>query len=717
MTTHASYCRICQASCGVLVEVEDDRVLKITGDRENALSGGFTCPKGRRGADFHHGPQRLLHSQRRGPDGRLSDVDVSVAISEIADRLHAVIDEHGVDAVGLFQGTQSTFATLTRPFMQSFMRALGSRKYFSTMTIDQSAKWVVPLRMGEYLGGRQSFADSDVWLLSGTNPLVSVNGGNFDAPLVHDPSARLRDARRRGLQLIVIDPRVTETAARADLHLQPLPGHDALVFAGLLQVIFAEGLFDSDFCARYVDGLDELREAVAAITPELVEQCAGVPAADLVRAARIFGSAQRGMVSTGTGVCMGPNSNVAEHLAICLNVVCGRYLREGEDSEGGAVLNPGPAPRAEVAAPNRMWETGFLSRVGGVGQLLGQMPTGLFADELLEPGPDRVRALIAIGGNPVSALPNTARAIEALRSLDLLVTIDPRLSETAQLADYVIAPTLPFERADHTRFMESLFPLPFAQYAAPLITAPDGVLEDWQFLYRLASALDLTLRFAGRELDMTSEPTSEALLDMLVERGRVPLAELREHPHGLSVEPIARPVAPASAGAAERLQLFPDDVQAEFDAALVVSLAPTSEQYPLRLAVRRMREVMNSLGRDVPGLPSHTYNPAYLNPSEMAALGLCEEQLVEIHSAHGRIRAIVHADAKVRPGVLSMTHSWGGPIESDDPRIAGSNVNRLLSNAAGLESVNHMPTMSAVPVAVVAVSEPAHQDQPATPRQ
>lgn len=708
MATHVSYCRICQASCGLLVDIDDGVVTKIIGDRDNALSRGFTCPKGRRGGDFHHGPQRLTTSLRRDDQGDLQPVDVASATAEIAERLGKIIDEHGVDAVAIFQGTQSTFATLSRPFLQSWIRALGSHKHFSTMTIDQSAKWIVPLRMGQYLGGGQRFEDADVWLLSGTNPMVSLNAGNFDGPLVNDPSARIRDARRRGLKLIVIDPRRTETAARADLHLQPLPGHDSLVFAGLLHVILSEGLHDAGFCEQYVDGLDDLRLAVGEVTPQVVERRTGIPAADLVTAARIFGGARRGMVSTGTGVCMGPHSNVAEHLAISLNVVCGRYLRAGEPVGLPAMLQPMIASRADVAPPDRTWEEGFRSRVGGVGRLLGQLPSGILPDEILEPGPDRVRAMIVVGGNPVSALPDTERATAAFRSLDLLVTIDPRLTETAQLADFVIAPTLEFERADHTVSMEAIFPIPFAQYAAPLLAPPPGVIEDWRFLFDLAAQLGLQLRFAGRDLDMTEPPTSEDLLALLAERGRVPMAELRAGSHGVTAEVAPVLVAPRSPTSSDRLQLLPDDVRIELEIAL--GTAEPDDAYPLRLAVRRMREVMNSLGRDVEGLPDHPYNPAFMHPSELAARGLAEGQLVEVSSAHGRLAAVVHADAKVRSGVVSMTHSWGGPVASSDPRSGGSNVNRLLSMTHRIEAINRMPLMSGVPVAVRSLADQPYAD-------
>ena len=147
------------------------------------------------------------------------------------------------------------------------------------MTIDQSAKWVTESRLGRWLGGRQRFEDADVWLLAGTNPLVSLQGGDLTGFPIHNPSRALRDARRRGLKLIVIDPRRTETAARADLHLQLIPGTDAVLYGGLLHVLFAEGLIDREFCLRHVHGVDELRRAVSGLTPEVVAERCGLAAA------------------------------------------------------------------------------------------------------------------------------------------------------------------------------------------------------------------------------------------------------------------------------------------------------------------------------------------------------------------------------------------------------------------------------------------------------
>lgn len=707
MPVHLSYCRLCPASCGVRVEVEDNRVVSIVGDGLHPLSGGYSCPKGRRGGDFLHGPDRLTTSMRRTPAGTYEPIPVEVAIAEIAERLEAVTGEHGADALALFMGTQQNFAALTGPMARAWFRTTGSQKLFSTMTIDQSAKWIVQSRMGQYLGGRQRFDTADVWLLAGTNPMVSLNGGDGDGAITQNPFVTIREARERGLKLIVVDPRLTETAAHADLHLRPKPGTDAALFAGMLHVILSEQRHDRQFCDSHAGGVEALTTAVDAATPERTESITGVPAGEVVLAARMFADARRGMATTGTGVCMGPHSNVAEHLVACLNVVCGRYLREGDVTPDYNVLARTIPLRAEVRPPYRTWESGFRSRIDGIGTMNGELPSGILADEILEPGPDRVRALVVSGGNPARALPDREKAERALRELELLVCIDTRMSDTARLADYVIAPTMVYERPDHTLLMEFFFAQPFAQYTPRLVVPPAGVIEDWQFFFRLAAASGHPLKFAGRILDPAAPPTSEELLAMFAERGRMPMDELVSARRGVVASPNEKTVGAPTPGADERrLDLCPDDVSSEIAAALGKS--SVSVQFPMRLTVRRMRELMNSLGREIDGLSRSGYNPAHVHPQDLEGLGVDHGDIVRIRSEHGRIRAVVHTDPTVSPGTVSMTHCWGDSDTDSDPRLVGSNVNDL-TGYHRVQSINAMPTMTAVPIAIEReVSSGAH---------
>lgn len=707
-TQQVTYCRICAPLCGLVVEVEDDRVVRVRGDRDHPLTQGYSCSKGRRLGDFHADPERLRESRRRVAPGVFEPVAAREAIAEIGVRLRSIIDAHGPDAVGFYAGTQQQTAALTPSFAAGWFRALESHKRFGTMTIDQSAKWVANGRLGAWEAGRQRFEDADVWLLAGTNPLVSMQGADLTGFPIHNPTQRLREARRRGLRLIVVDPRRTELARSADLHLQLVPGTDAVLYAGLLRVILAEGLEDARFCRDYVDGLEALRIGVEPATPEVVGAATGLEPSQVVEAARHFGRASRGMAKGGTGPDMGPYANVAEHLLQCLNVVCGRFPRAGEPVAGCAVLKPARPVRAQVIPPSRSWESGYRNRFGS-GLLMGELPCASLPDEILAPGEDRIRALVVSGGNPANAFPDQARIVEALARLELLVTIDPWMTETARLAHYVIAPAMAFERPEDTRGYEHYLEKPFSQFTAPVISRPPGVIEDWEFFFDLASEMGLSLRI-GRSTWSPGgrKPSSEELLALYGSRGQVSYQEVGRHPHGKVFEGVGHArVLPAETGRAGRFDLLPPDVAEELAAALVGERTAPRSDRPFRLIVRRIRETMNSLGRRLPGLSPTPYNPCHMHPDDLAALGAQPGMLVTLSSDHGSIRAVVAADATLRRGVVAMTHGFGDlPGEDDDPERYGCSPTRLLSLTKDLQSINDMPQITAIAVAIELAAAP-----------
>jgi anaerobic selenocysteine-containing dehydrogenase len=694
-----SFCRICSGICGIIVEIEDDRVVGVRGDRDHPLTHGFTCVKGRSLGRVTHDPSRFLHSQRRQDDGTLAPIAVDVATREIAARLRDIIAAHGPDAVGMYIGTQNYNASLILPFALAWFRALGSNKMFTTATIDQSAKQVRSMRLGNWEAGRQRFEDSDVWMLVGTNPLVSLQGGGLSGFYQHDPLRSLQKAKERGFRLVVVDPRRSETAAWADVHLQSVPGTDALLLAGLLHVVFAEGLVDHDFCDEHANGVAELRAAVASATPDVVAAGTGLSADDVVRAARCFGTARRGMATTGTGPNMAPRANLSEHLVGCLNVVCGRFPRAGDRAANAAVLKPPGRARAQVTAPRWPPAEAFTSRVRGVRHFDGELPSAIFADEILEPGDDRVRALFVSAGNPAAAVPDQAKIVKALSSLELLVTVDPFPTQTARLADYVIAPTLSLERPDYTRPYESSFSEPFAQYTDPVLPRPGEVIEDFEFFLGLASEMGWTLQIGKRVFEPGAPlPTSEDLLSSFAAKARVPLDEVRAFPGGHIFEHLEPALVEPADGTGARFELAPDDVLAEI--AEVLAEPRRDTRYPLHLISRRTKESFNTTGANIP-LSQEPYNPCMLHPSDLEALGITPGDLVEIESAYGTVTAVAAADETLRPGVVSLAHCYGDlPGGDDDPRRAGASVSRLLSVDHELQPLSLMPRMSAVPVSV-----------------
>ena len=710
-TAYAS-CRICAGQCGLKLEIDDNgRVVDVRGDEENPVTLGYACSKGITLPEAHRDPARLLHPLKRQPDGRFESIGWDQALDEIAARVRSTIDRHGAEAVAGFRGTMNYSNLPANHLLPEWLACLGSTSFFSTMTVDQSAKWVTFERLGGWAAGRDPLATADVLLWIGTNPLVSLSTFNFD---LQHPVQRLREAKARGMRLVVIDPRRTESARHADVFLQPLPGEDVTVVAGLLNLIFARGWQDDEFCARHVNGLDGLRAAVAAFTPDYVAKRAGIEAEALARAAALFAEPladrrKRGSAASGTGPNMGPHSNLAEHLIESINVVCGRYARPGDPVANPGVLGPAWPRVAQVIPPRRSWETGPKSRVRGLGRIFGEKMSGALADEILTPGEGQVRALFVDGGNPVIALPQQAHTEAAFRALDLLVTIDPFMTATARLSHYVLPPKMMLERHDlGSRDYEAhVMQRPYAQYSEPVLAPPDGadVRDDWEVFYELARRLDIRLTLDGEPLDMASKPTTEGLLQILTRRSTVPFERIRAATRGcvFDVEPqVVTGDDPASAG---RFDVAPPDVVEELAVVHGQDLRQDSP-YDLRLAVRRLRDVQNTMYHDLPGIRRRVpRNLAHVHPDVLRTAAIEEGSLVEVASRHGAIRLPVRADADVRPGVVSIPHGWGDLLDAPaDERAPGSNVNGLTHAADGSDPINAMPCLTGLPVRLRAVA-------------
>ncbi|WP_373487127.1 molybdopterin-dependent oxidoreductase, partial [Blastomonas sp.] len=265
MPTKRSFCRFCHANCAMLVEIEDDKVVRVTGDAEDPVFGGYTCIKGRQLPEAHNHPERLRASLKK-VDGSFQPVAIEAALDEIAAKLGALIDAHGPDSVAVYAGTYAFQNSAGVAAAMAFASGLGSRHFYTSVTLDQPAKVYTSFQYGQWAGGGHVFGDADVALFIGNNPIVSHYGPPGGLP-PFSPSRRLRDALDRGLKMIVADPRKSDVAALAHIHLAVKPGEDPALLAGMIHVILEERLYDESFVQSYVDGLAELKRAVAGFPP------------------------------------------------------------------------------------------------------------------------------------------------------------------------------------------------------------------------------------------------------------------------------------------------------------------------------------------------------------------------------------------------------------------------------------------------------------------
>lgn len=698
--------------------MDEGEVVSLHGDPHDPAFHGYSCIKGREMVYAHRSPSRLLHSQRRRPDGTFEDIARQVAHREVADRLNAIVAEHGPRSVALFIGTYGWCNFLAHAFALALMRAIGSPMIFSPQTIDQPGKGIAAGLHGVWLAGNPPMAEWEALLLIGTNPLVSMNGG-----LGPNPARTLKQARARGMKLVVIDPRVTESAQAADLHIQPRPGEDAAILAGIARELIATGMIDHTFLAAEGAGLAELREAVAPYTPEMVAARAGISAGEVREAAAILGAARSGAVSAGTGANMSGESTVCEFFVRALTTLRGWWLRAGAQQPNPGVLIEALPPIAASSGPTPAYGIGEKLRVRGLAGTNMNLPTAALPEEILTPGEGRVRALIVLGGNPVAAWPDQLATDAAMQALDLLVCLDPRLTLTARHAHYILAPKLQNEVETNSAFGEHCgtgglagwgFEMPYGVVCPPLAQAPDGsdLEEEWESLYGIAQAmgLDLAIRplaiadparaeAAETRLDMTRKPTVRQAWGAVLAGSPVPYAQVAAHDGG-ALYPRAVTIAERPADWPGRLELAPEPIIADLGA--IAARAPSASGHAFRLISRRMHDFHNSNWRESPRQQRRwAYNPAFLNPDDIAACGLKEGGLLAIVSDRATVFGVVAADAGLRPGCVSISHAWGGvPGQPEDPFRDGTSTARLSFADRDYDRYSGIPLMSAIPVSI-----------------
>lgn len=717
--TRHTVCRICHAACDLVVKLEDGKPVAIHGNKDNPAYHGYSCIKGRSAADLLDAPSRLLQSRKRKLDGTLGKIASDQAIREVAQKLGQIIAEHGPRSVALFTGTYCTINPLFDAFARAFLRAIESPMLFDNLTIDQPGKSTAPGLLGTWLAGTPSMEEWDALLLVGANPIVSMNGG-----LGVNPARQLKQMQARGIKLVVVDPRRTECAARADIHLQPRPGEDAAIMAGLIRQVLIDDLLDHDFVTAETSGMETLKSAVMPFTPDMVAERAGIDADQLIEAARVLGHAHHGATSFGTGANMSGNPSSVEYLGRVLASLRGWWRRAGDElANPGVFLQPLP-PIAATPGPMSVEGVGARMEARGVTGSLAGNPISALPDEILSTGPGKIRALIVAGGNPVLAWPDQARTVEALESLDLLVCIDPFLSATAEMADYVLASRLGLECETNSAANEKWglfnpgwgYELSYGQVSPPVVDVPSGsdLREDWEFFFDLAQEMDLPLDLhsiamvdpqeaaaKAIRLDMRKKPTTSQAWSLAFTGSPVSYETMRTAPGPRLVDRPAMTVQPKPEGWPGRLELAAPPIMKRLS-ELAAPAPARDANFPFRLICRRLQDIVNSCAHDNPvQLRKWPYNPAFMHPSDLDSLGLRTGDTVTIRSAHGKLTGIAEADPQLRPGCVAMPHSWGRhPVHEQRPRIDGANTGVLIANDRDLDPLTGQPLMSAIPVAV-----------------
>lgn len=710
-----SFCRICINQCAIIVTVDDGKVVAVNGDPKNPQYKGYTCVKGRAQPLYLSDQTRLLRPLRRSREGLHEEIDSNTALTEVAEKLKAILAKFGPRSIAAYSGTMAVVgcATTGVPLYNGFLDAIGTNMRFDPQTIDKGGKQAAQSFLGYWEAPSQGFDNPEVIMLIGINPWVTRTGFPAGSPKVW-----LTETLARGCKLIVIDPRETQTAQKADYFLRVSPGNDIPVLASMIKLIIEEGLYDHDFVAEHAQGLDELLETVRAVDITAVAAAAQIDKTLLIDAARCYARGRRGYTMAGTGPHMNGTGTLLEYLILVIETLCGHWLRAGEKIKATPILSPVYRARAQARSPDDTWVLDGTVRIRGLKKSRAGMPTAALAEEILMPGEGQVRALISWGGNPAAVIPDQGRTVEALKSLELFVQIDPWYSESARLADYVLPPTMPLEAAAST-ILETISGkyatgygqgLAHAQYTPAITDRPVGsdILEDWEIFYELMARMGypVEVRAFGRneqtpKIHLESRPKTDDLLEMLNTGSRVPLAEVKKYPGGRIYDDDLIEVEPADTGHSGRLNIGNVEMLQRLRDALMTPRNTATGRNEFRLLCRRMNHVYNTSCNNEMTNVGRAYNPAFLHPDDMRELGALEGAQIFISSSIGRISAIAHADTHLKRGVVSMSFGFGvADNPSANPAEFGSNPNRLISVDEVFDPYTGQPRMTNVPVTI-----------------
>ena len=740
-------CPLCEATCGLEISVNpQEQVVRIRGDRDDVFSHGFICPKGSTLKQLHEDPDRLRKPLVKR-DGKHVEVSWEEAWQVVNDGLMGVIERHGRGALSAYLGNPNAHNLGPQLFSAVMLRSMGSRNVFSASTVDQVPKHVAG---GLMFGTPQSIPVPDVdhtdyLMMLGANPYAS-NGSLCTSP---DFPGRIQAIRARGGKVVVVDPRRTKTAEESDEWISIRPGTDGLFLAAMVNVMFAENLVSIEpRIASLLNGVDELRDAVAACTPAAVQEVTGVSAETTTRLARELCGAPTAAVYGRIGVNTVEFGTTNAWLIDAINVLTGNI-----DSRGGAMFTtPGTGSSTTRGAAGK--GKGFAmgrghSRVSNKPEVLGEYPVAVLAEEITTPGENQVRALITVAGNPVLSTPHSNQLDAALAELEFMVSIDIYLNETTRHADVILPPPSALEKDHYDVGLYIYAVRNIANYSVPVLQKDDASPEEHEILLKLAGILQglgpdndpLALEEQTIYAMVTGAVSNsgsnihgrdaDEILNMLSAGGRrgtarnldfalqtgpygaafganpggLSLDVLLANPHGVDLGALEPKMPEMLRTPSGRIELSPEvfinDLKRLKESMNGVDLDQ------MLLVGRRDLKSNNSWMHNIKVLTKGSLScTAHIHPNDAARIGAVTGTALRIASRVGEVQVPAEVTDSVRPGVVSLPHGWGHSVPGTKMAVAsekaGVNSN-ILTDDQVLDPLSGNAVLSAIPVTVEVV--------------
>ena len=634
-------CRGCLSCCGIDAHVENGRLVKVTAMKEHPINR--LCVKAQALPDWLYSPQRITHPLRK-VDGAWREISWGEALGIIGDKLADIKENYGAKALVVHLGEPMVGIEVPRVAIR-FCSLYGTPNYTSGASLCFAAKGIghglsVSRRMFPLAA---SYKDTRCVVVWGRNPQQSKIGEQAD----------ILSAQKRGAKLIVVDPRATSLAKRADLHIQVRPGTDCALALGLLNVIIAEELYDADFVNRWTLGFDKLTEHVRKYSPEVVEKVTRVPADKIRQFARMYAASKPATITQGVSLdhCI---NGVQNSRAISILIAITGNL----DVLGGNIYNS-PLPQASLRVKGIVAVDEVIGAQYPIFNKFVSETTAMpVAEAILSGKPYPVKALIVQACNPALTWPDSHKVRQAFEKLDLLVVSDLFMTETARLADIFLPAAA---------FLERKIVMDYAFKGLPLIVVsqkafepPADCLEDWQLWAELGRKMGYADYFPWQNTD--------ELFAYLLEPSGITLEQLEKNPGGVLHHPLDRQRKYEQEGLdtpSGKVELF-SSTMAEYGYDPLPTFTELgenprlAERYPFTLITgTRVSAFTHSQHRHIARLRKLMPQPLVeINPDSAKNLGIADGEQVVVESPKGSITLQAKITPDIPPQVLSLQHGW-----------------------------------------------------------
>ena len=664
MKIHYRNCNICEALCGLEIKYEGDSIISIKGDKDDSFSRGHICPKAVALQDFYSDEDRLRHPVKKTENG-FEKISWEEAFDIVENRIKVIQEKYGYDAVATFLGNPNAHNFGNQLFLPDFLRSLKTKNRFSASSVDQLPHHVA----SQYMFGHTLLLPvpdidrTDFLLILGGNPMVS-NGSMMTAP---DVTKRLCAIQERGGKIVVVDPRKTETAKKADEHLFIKPETDAMLLLAMLHVLFSEDKINLRHFEDQVDGLDLLKINIEKYTPEIAAPITGIPADRIRSIALEMAAADKAVVYSRMGASTQTFGGLCLWLTNVFNILNGNF-----DREGGAMF-PLPAFDPVLVNPKKGKpdQTDIpRSRVRKLPRYYGEFPVATLADEIETEGNGQIKALINIAGNPVLSTPNGQCLEKSFAKLEFMVSIDIYISETSRHADVILPAASGLEIPQFDVAFHNLAIRNTVKYSPALFEKKGNVKDDWEIL------AELTARFKNQQRDGR---TPEMILDFALQMGMygkegLNLNRLKENPHGIDLGPLKPCLEKRLQTNDEKIKIAPTVYLEDLKRLDHYFSNINNADFPFQLIGRRILRQHNTWTHNSHRLSKGRNECTLLiHPDDAKNIGIDNGEFITVKSRVGEIKVEAGITDDIMPGVVSLPQGFGASKKSNMTIAAAQN--------------------------------------------